>query len=521
MKIYVFVLGILFSLPSVAQNIENKPNVVIIFADDMGYGDISALNPESKIQTKNIDYLIKNGFAFTDAHASASVCTPSRYGLLTGRYAFRGRARTGINGFGTSVIEKDRKTLAHMFKASGYHTACIGKWHLGVDWQTKDNNPVSFSNQTGQTNVDYSKPITNGPNDHGFDYSFIHTASLDMPPYLFIEDHEVVDQDIVLTSDLYKSKLEDTEYAWDRKHTKEGDVYWRKMVWWRKGEISNSFRIEDCLSDIMDKSKEYILAENRGKPSNIRDDNQPFFLYIPLTGPHTPWVPEDQFKGQSEIGEYGDFVLNIDDVVGRIIDYLKSIGEFENTMIIFSSDNGAYWPESEIEITHHDSNFGSRGQKGDVWDGGHHIPLVFHWPAGIEKNQQYHSLTSLTDIYATLAEFLGYSLDRSEGEDSFSFKPVLFSESTKSHRSSMVHQGSNGMFAIRYGKWKYIDGLGSGGFTYPSRAEPSQNGAKGQLYKIFKDPLESNNLYLSKIKTVNRLKSQLELHVESNSTKEL
>lgn len=214
------------------QAMKNLPNVVIIFADDMGYGDVSALNPEAKTKTPNIDRLVTHGITFSDAHASASVCTPSRYGLLTGRYAWRSEESGVINGFGGPVIDRNRPTLGNVFQSAGYTTACVGKWHLGLEWKTRDGLYPAQDKESGWSNVDYSLPVLRGPNDYGFDYSYILPASLDMPPYVFLENHLAVDSQMILTSDIYKEEMENTEYAWDKKHTKPGDVYWRKGAWW-------------------------------------------------------------------------------------------------------------------------------------------------------------------------------------------------------------------------------------------------------------------------------------------------
>lgn len=487
----------------------DSPNVVFIFADDMGYGDISALNPDAKTYTPNIDRLIRQGITFTDAHASASVCTPSRYGLLTGQYAWRKEGTGVVNGFEGPVIDPHSSTLGDVFQKAGYSTACIGKWHLGVEWQTRDGNPPAQNKETGRSNVDYTKPVLLGPVDYGFEYSFIHPASLDMPPYLFLENQLAVDSHMILTDKVYRLRRDDTIYAWDKKHTKPGDVYWSKGVWWRNGEISESFRLVNCLPEILDQGTGYIGKQKFLRGVNPEDHTTPFFLYLPLTGPHTPWITTSEFQDQSPIGDYGDFVLQVDDVVGKVVERLKKMGEWENTILIFSSDNGAYWPEEEIELQHHDSNAGRRGQKGDVWDGGHRIPLVISWPGKIKRQTTYHGLTSLTDFYATFKAFLDQEMKPGEGEDSQSFLPLLTGENLKSHRKSMIHQSSGGLFAYREGDWKYIDGLGSGGFTQPSLIEPQDGGPNGQLYNMSHDPLESENLYLKEEKRVKEMKKTL------------
>lgn len=505
----VSAVGLISPAPLLAQiKATDKPNVVIIFADDMGYGDVSHLNPEARTFTPNIDNLARKGIVFSNAHASASVCTPSRYGLLTGRYAWRSASggRVG-NGFGKPVIEEGRQTIASLFKNDGYTTACIGKWHLGLDWQTKDGaDQPGFNSKTGYSNLDYTKKVTSGPNNYGFDYSFIHPASLDMPPYVFLRDHMTIDPEVMLTSDIYPDRLEDTEYYWDKKHTDEHDVYWDKMVWWRRGEISNTFRIENCLTEILEDGISFIERHASEKPT------EPFFLYLPLTGPHSPWMPTDQFKGKSSIGTYGDFMMNIDHVVGQVSETLKRLGMDDDTIIIFSSDNGAYWPQSEIDLQNHDSNWGTRGQKGDVWDGGHRIPLIISWPSRIKDRMVYDHLVSLTDLFATFADLTGQKLQSGSGEDSSSFLHVLNGNTGKITRHSMIHQSSGGMYSIRMDGWKFIDGLGSGGFTAPSNLDPAPEGPSGQLYQIKTDTLESGNLFLQHPDIVKKL--QKELHQE-------
>lgn len=488
------------------EKTEEFPNIIIIFADDMGYGDVSALNPKAKTLTPAIDQMAETGLVFTEAHASASVCTPSRYGLLTGRYAFRNRVKGGnVGGFNRSVFDPERKTVGHLLKNAGFTTAAIGKWHLGFDWAplNEDETPHMDKN-TKYSNVDYSKPIKYGPNHYGFDYSFIHPASLDIPPYLFLRNGQAIDDQMILSSDVYPLRLETTEYSWDKKHTEEGDIYWDKGVWWRNGEMAESFRIEECLGDIVADGADFIerhVSEQK---------NNPFFLYLSLTGPHTPWVPEDQFKGKSSVDTYGDFILTIDNVVRTINDQVKHLGIAENTMVIFATDNGGYWPEEEIILQQHNSNYGRRGQKGDIWDGGHRIPLVITWPSKISEPQQYDQLVSLTDLFATFADLTGQTMDNDSGEDSFSFLHVLNGNLSKPVRSSMIHHTSRRFFAIREGDWKYIDMLGSGGFTHPSFIDIEPGMPEGQLYNIKTDPLESTNLYFEHPEIVADLKYKIE-----------
>lgn len=488
---------------------QDQPNIIIILADDMGYGDVSGLNPLARTQTPAIDKLITEGITFTEAHASASVCTPSRYGLLTGRYAFRSEdAARGIGGFTPPVIEPERETLATLLKNAGYTTACIGKWHLGVGWQTKDGGEPRFDAVTGYSNVDYNKKVTGGPNDYGFDYSFIHPASLDIPPYLFLRNHEAVDADMIITTDHYPARLENTEYAWDKKHSNDEAVYWGKGVWWRQGEMSRSFRVENCHSEIVKEGMAFIDKQAK------RNRDKPFFLYLPLTGPHTPWVPTEQFKGKSSVGVYGDFIFDIDDAVAQIKNALVRNEIDENTMLIFSSDNGAYWPQEEIELFAHDSNQSRKGQKGDVWDGGHRVPLVISWPEKIKPAAICNQLISLTDFFATFCDLTGQRPEVNQADDSFSFWHILNGEPGKVVRESMVHHSSGGYFSIRMGDWKFIDGLGSGGFSHPAKLSPGKNGPDGQLYNMKEDALESQNLYFQYHEKVTELKSLMEKVIE-------
>jgi arylsulfatase A-like enzyme len=312
---------------------------------------------------------------------------------------------------------------------------------------------------------------------------------------------------MMLTSERYPRRLDTTEYAWDKKHTREQDIYWGKGVWWREGEISRSFDVEQCMQAIFHEGISYIDRHAAEKA------DQPFFLYLPLTAPHTPWTPSESFRGRSSAGTYGDFVMEIDHGVGRIMDKLKESGLFDHTIIIFSSDNGAYWPREEIELTRHESNCGRRGQKGDVWDGGHHVPLIISWPERIKNSSRYDHLVSLTDVFATVAELIGMEVESGNGEDSFSFLPVLEGNMSVVTRTSMIHHSSRGMYSIRNSAWKYIDGLGSGGFTAPSKMEPVPGGPEGQLYRISTDPLESKNLYLEYPDTVEMLKAELKQQV--------
>lgn len=502
----------IFLSPTFSQKKEaQQPNVVIILADDMGYGDVSVNNPNARTKTPNIDKMAQRSINFTDAHSGGAVCTPSRYGLLTGRYFFRVPEHEGYYGYLSPLIEKGRETIGSLMQKAGYATACIGKWHLGINWGLKDVGKPQIS-PTGSkwlTNTDYSKNTSGGPNSIGFDYSYILPASLDMPPYVFVRNSKVIDPQVVLTADVYPHTLNTTVPVWDRKYTTKDDVYWERGVWWRNGEMSKSFKMEDCLDTIVDQSISFINRQVKNEPQ------KPFMLYLPLTGPHTPWMPNEHFKGKTEVGTYGDFVVQIDHVVEQITNTLKTLKIEDNTIVIFSSDNGAPWPEDDIQRYGHQSNWTRRGQKGDIWDGGHHVPLIIQWPSKIKNSLTYTSTVSLIDFLATFSDLTKQPISSPYGEDSFSFYRVLTGETTRPVRDNIIYISSAGSLAVKKDGWKFIDGLGSGGFTAPGKIEPVKGGPRGQLYNLDNDPLESNNLYLQKHEKVeelsdllNRLKKQ-------------
>jgi arylsulfatase A len=313
---------------------------------------------------------------------------------------------------------------------------------------------------------------------------------------------------MILTTDHYPARKENTEFSWDKKHSNDEAVYWEKGVWWRQGEMSRSFRMENCHKEIVNEGVAFIEKQADENPE------KPFFLYLPLTGPHTPWLPTDPFKGKSSVGVYGDFIFDIDDAVKQIKNALVRKGIDGNTMLVFSSDNGGYWPQEEIELFAHDSNQGRKGQKGDVWDGGHRIPLIISWPGKIKEAVACHQLVSLTDFFATLCDLTAQKPEANQGEDSFSFWHVLNGNTEKEVRESMVHHSSGGYYGIRIDGWKFIDGLGSGGFSHPSKLTPERNGPVGQLYNLKEDALESTNLFFQYPKKVTEMKALMEEVIE-------
>ncbi|MHB1178560.1 MAG: sulfatase family protein [Daejeonella sp.] len=500
----------LFTLPASNAQVKppQRPNIVIILADDLGYGDVSSNNPQARTKTPNIDKMAQTSMVFTDAHSGGAVCTPSRYALVTGRYYFRAPKLPEVWGYLSPRIEQGRETIGSLMQRAGYSTASIGKWHLGLNWKLKDPGKPQFSDNKDKTvtNTDFTQSVSGGPNSLGFDYSFILPASLDMPPYVFVKNNRVVDPEVILTADAYPKTLDTTQPVWDRKYTNENDVYWERGVWWRNGEMSKSFKMEDCFSTVVNEGLSFIKTQTKNNPK------KPFMLYLPLTGPHTPWLPDAEFKGKTMLGTYGDFVSQVDDAVGQIMNTLKSLNIDENTMVVFSSDNGGHWAEEDIQAYAHQSNYGRRGQKGDIWDGGHHIPLIIQWPAQIKKKFIYTQTAGLVDLMATFSELTSQPVSKNYGEDSFSFYKALKNHSNTSERDHIIYISSRGNLAIKKGGWKYIEGLGSGGFTEPGKVNPVKGGPSGQLYNVVDDPLERNNLYLqntAKVKELSELLNKL------------
>lgn len=470
----LFLPLVFFSCSSTdSEQVQKKqalPNILLIMADDMGIGDLGVYNPETKTATPNLDRLASEGAMFTDVHTPSAVCTPTRYGLLTGRYAWRSRLKNGVLwGYSPHLIEPERGTLASMLKKAGYNTAGVGKWHLGLGDAEK---------------TDYSKPLVPGPSTAGFDYYFGIPASLDMDPYLYIEnDHSV----------LFPS--EHVEGSEHRRQNGGG--------FWREGGIAPGFRHDEVLQTITGKAVD--------KLRDLAPEQEPFFIYIPLTAPHTPWLPSSEFRDKSSAGYYGDFCMQVDYCVGQVLSALEEAAGDEETLVIFTSDNGSHWPVSDVEKYGHKANLDHRGQKADIWEGGHSVPFITRWQGKITPGRKVDELLCLTDIYRTLAALTGQNINGSEAEDSYSFLPVLEGKEMDSPvRESIVHHSVDGVFAIRKGDWKLILGLGSGGFTAPKKIEPVEGGPQGQLYNLKDDPSEANNLWLEKPEIVEELTKLLE-----------
>ncbi len=445
------------------------PNLVLVLADDLGYGDPGCYNRDSKIPTPNLDRLASQGMRFTDAHTPSAVCTPTRYGILTGRYCWRTSLKRGVlDGYSPLLIEPGRLTLPALLKEHGYATACVGKWHLGL----------GNARQT-----DYAKPLRPGPNAVGFDYFFGIPASLDMPPYVFLENDAVTEAP---TATIAASAM--------RRYGGNG--------FWRAGAIAPGFRHQDVLPRLADKAVELLGKQTRGKP---------FFLYLALSAPHTPWLPTDDFRGKSGAGYYGDFVAQVDAVASRVMRALDDAGLADDTLLVFTSDNGAHWLPEDIRKWQHRANDDLRGQKADIWDGGHRVPFIARWPGRIRPGSTSRELICLTDLMATAADVIGVRLPDNAAEDSFSIVPALRGEKRdRPIREAVVHHSGDGTFGIRQGPWKLALALGSHGFSEPQDVKPQPGGPKGQLYNLDDDPEEQHNLWLRRPEVVQRLTELLE-----------
>lgn len=469
-----------------AQTQETGLNVVYILADDMGYGDISAYNPESKIHTPVLDSLAASGIMFTDAHSNSSVSTPTRYGTLTGRYTFRSKLKKGVlTGYSSPLIEQGRETVASFLQRNGYQTACIGKWHLGLNWTRKDQSKPLYTGSEWDledtSNVDYEAEITGGPTDCGFDYSCILPASLDMSPYLYIENGKATAPVNQYTEDYADKSIRGLHY--------------------RHGDVAADFRHEDCLSYFTEKAENYIQKASK--------EDKPYFLYFALTAPHSPWMVDEAFRGRSKAGAYGDFVCMVDETVRRICEVVKKSGEAEKTLIIFTSDNGAMWSEEDIAETGHRANGRWSGKKSDLWEGGHRVPLIVSCPQVVDSGKQSDVLVCSTDLFATMAEMIQQRVPAGAAEDSFSYWKVLSEgDNQGSCRQSLVYHSDKGYFALRKGEWVLLDCKGSGGWTLPE--EDVKDTQSVQLYNLDQDYKQHHNVAEMYPELVKSMKKELD-----------
>ncbi len=462
----------LLILPSArAADKAPPPNILLILADDLGYGDPACFNAKSKIKTPNLDGLAREGMRFTDAHASGAVCVPSRYGLLTGRYPFR--IQGNRNPAKGPLIDKDRATIASLLRGKGYATAMIGKWHQGFE---------------GGDAFAYDKVLRGGPVDHGFESFFGQHASLDIPPYFFIDNDRCVQA-------ATKTIAASSTPGWSP----------IQGAFWREGAIAPDFKHADVMPTYTRKAIEFLERRGKGK------EEKPFFLYFACTAPHTPWLPRQAFQEKSKAGLYGDFVEDLDDAIGQVLAALKKAGLADNTLVIFTSDNGPVWYPADVEKYGHAANAGWRGMKGDALEGGHRMPFIARWPGKIAANATCDETICFTDLLATFAALTGTELPADAGEDSYNLLPLLRSEKhDKPLREATVVESSRGFLTIRQGEWKLIPKLGSGGFTKPAEEKPKEGEPAGQLYNLADDPGETKNLYADKPEIVKRLTALLE-----------
>jgi arylsulfatase A len=453
------------------------PNIVIILADDLGYGDIGAYNPESKIPTPHVDRMAREGIRFTDAHTPCAVCSPTRYGLLTGRYPWRTELKQQVLWpFDKPLIEKGRLTMGSMLKQRGYHTACFGKWHLGFDWPTSDGSRLNDTVKIGEQQrpirdafakkIQFDKPVREGPITRGFDYYF-GVDLPNFPPYAFIENDRLLTQPTAMKPD--------------------------GMFGW-PGPMTPGWRLESVLPEITRRTVRHI--EERAK------QNSPYFVYMPLTGPHQPVAPDDPYLGKSKAGKYGDFVHQVDWCVGEVLEAIRKSGTANDTIVIFTSDNG---PEN---LTYplfpefgHSSAGPLRGNKRMLWEGGHRVPFVAWGPGRVPAGQTEKEIICLTDLMASFAALVDYKLPNDAAEDSYDIRAALFGQKrSRPIRQATVHHSYNNEYGLRQGDWVLVESANGGG----GAAEPAwwreRHGIKkddqpAALYHIKEDLAETKNLY--------------------------
>ncbi|MEQ6120691.1 arylsulfatase [Reichenbachiella sp. MALMAid0571] len=485
---YLLILPLfLISCSTQEKEVEKEskmPNIIYILADDMGYGDVSVLNNKSKIQTTSIDLLAETGIVFTDAHSTSAVCTPSRYSILTGRYPWRSDLPKGVLWTNDGAfIRQERETVASMLQKQGYNTGVIGKWHLGWDWVFKSEDSKE---------IDFSKEVSRSPNTAGFDYSYCILASLDIPPYVYVENTKptAVPDSIVPGTSI------------------------GQYDFWRTGLLAPDLRFDDVLPNFTRRAVGFIEKQNEEKP---------FFLYFPLAAPHTPIVPSKEFQGKSGVNPYLDFCLEVDWSVGEIIKALKQKGVYDNTIVVFASDNGSSSRSANYPVllsNGHNSSGGVRGAKGDIFEGGHRIPFIMSFPKLLKEKREYTKPVSLVDFMATVADVTNFELNDQTAEDSFSLYSLLQNNNSELPERPVVNAASSGSLALRENQWKLEMCAGSGGWlSHPTNKEAEEAGLpKYQLYNLNADPTEQYNLIESNEKRVAEMTSRLKDYVKNGRT---
>jgi arylsulfatase A len=484
-----------------------RPNIVYILADDLGYGDVTCYNVDSKIPTPHVDRLAREGMRFTDAHTPSAVCTPTRYGILTGRYAWRTKMKFRVlDGLDPPLIEEGQLTVPALLKQNGYDTACVGKWHLGMQWTDKAGQPVPYipvetkGRPRAGVDVDYARPVSGGPTARGFDWYFGVSASLNMSPFCYIENDRPVRLPV-----LHQPRIQTDFISVD------------------EGVRSPDFTIYGVMPRLAGEAVGFIEKHTEESP------DRPFFLYAPLTAPHLPLVPNEEYRGVSKAGHYGDFVAETDAFVGAVLEALDRTKQAENTLVIFTSDNGGlyhYWEPQEaddrkfyrgskrgryVQEFGHQGNAHLRGTKADIWEGGHRVPFVVRWTGKTPAGKVSSELIELTDLLATSAALLDVKLPAGAGPDSRNALPALLNDKPEKRvRDYAIHHSLWGAFAIRSGSWKLIAHRGSGGFTFPRDIDVEKTGGPpGQLYNLDDDPSETKNVWDENPKVLSRLSSLL------------
>lgn len=495
-------------LVCVATDAGEQPNIVLILADDLGYGDVGCYNEESKVPTPHIDRLAREGLRFTDAHSPCTVCTPTRYSLMTGQMAFRvpngGTVFTGVGG--PSLIAADRLTLPKLLREHGYATGCVGKWHIGMTFFDQAGAPVRGDGVEAVRRVDFSRRIVGGPVDHGFE-RFFGTACCPTTDWLyaFIENDRVPAPP---TGPLDKTRLPKHPYANDC----------------RGGWIAPDFPMEEVDLIFLKKSREFL------EDHVSRSPDKPFFLFHSTQAAHLPSFAAPPFQGKTKAGPHGDFIHQLDYIVGELLATLERLGVAENTIVLFTSDNG---PET-TSVVHmradhgHDGARPWRGVKRDSWEGGHRVPFLVRWPAKVKAGSTSAQPTSLTDVMATVADLLDVPLPDDSAEDSFSMLSAWRGEADRAIRPYLLQQAFGGKktLSIRRGEWKYVDHAGSGGNRYennpglkPFILPELDPKAPGQLYNLTADPGETTNLYSKRPEIVAELKSLLEQSIATGRSR--
>lgn len=484
--LFLFSAGTVFAADTPSAPRSAKPNIVILYADDMGWGDLGVQNPQSKIPTPNLDRLAREGTRFTDAHSSSGICTPSRYALLEGRYHWR-KFHGIVNAFDQPVLDDERTTIPELLKSKGYQTACIGKWHLGWDWNAirrPGEKGVGKGQGFAPAAFDWSKPIPGGPLSHGFDYYFGDDVP-NFPPYAWFENDRVITEPTV--------RLTTT------KPTAEGN--WEA----RPGPAVKDWDFWAVMPKLTDKAVEWI---------GQRKQDEPFLLYFPFTSPHAPIVPTEEFQGKSKAGGFGDFVTQTDAAVGRVLAALEAGGFKENTLVIFTADNGPeHYAYPRVQNFEHRSMGPLRGLKRDLWEGGHRVPFVVRWPKVVPAGRVSDGLLSQIDLFATIAAIVGAEIPAGSAEDSYNQAALLRGEAP-SARDTLVHNTNANGYALRHGDWLLIDAKTGGVSKVPPWFDEANGYARnphpGELYNLREDLAQKKNLYADHPDKVADLQSRLQ-----------